>query len=68
MARQENIKASNVQCHDGLLTPYEPPPRPELVLRTAEESVNECVRSCLDLLTRHGLLKTHSASPRKAGP
>lgn len=51
MARSGEIKGFT-----GVDDPYEPPLNPELVLKTAEKSVEECVVACLDLLRSKKIL------------
>jgi adenylylsulfate kinase len=51
MARSGEIKGFT-----GVDDPYEPPMNPELILRTAEMSVEECVLACLDLLVSKKIL------------
>ncbi len=40
----------------GIDDPYEPPGKPDLVLRTAERTIDECVETCLDFLDRAGII------------
>lgn len=40
----------------GIDDPYEPPREPELVLRTAEQDVGQCVERCLGVLRERGLI------------
>jgi len=37
--------------------PYERPPRPELVLKTADMDVGACVEMCMVMLAKAGILK-----------
>ncbi len=45
-------KARNgeIKGFTGVDDPYEPPEQPDLVLKTAERSVAECVQACIDFL------------------
>jgi adenylylsulfate kinase len=52
----KKARAGEIKGFTGVDDPYEPPPRPELVLETTESSVDECVQSCLKLLARHGIV------------
>lgn len=52
----KKARAGEIKGFTGVDDPYEPAQRPELVLKTAEMSVDECVRACLDLLVRYGIL------------
>ena len=49
-------RAGELRGFTGIDDPYEPPLRPELVLRTAEHDVDTCVRQCLELLAELGAL------------
>ncbi len=49
-------RAGQIHGFTGIDDPYEAPPRPDLVLNTAEISVEDCVRDCLGLLTRHHIV------------
>lgn len=51
-------RAGEITGFTGVDDPYEPPVRPELILRTADADVASCVGSCLDLLVRRGVLDT----------
>ena len=52
----KKARAGEIKGFTGVDDPYEPPPRPELGLETAEMSVDGCVQSCLNLLARHGIV------------
>jgi len=43
-------RAGEIKGFTGIDDPYEAPLKPELVLRTASQSVEECVAACMDLL------------------
>jgi adenylylsulfate kinase len=59
----KRARAGELLGFTGIDDPYEPPARPELVLKTHELSVEECVRACLVLLADQGLL---SQGPAKS--
>ncbi len=40
----------------GISSPYEPPPKPELILNTGEESLEECVDKVINYLTLNGII------------
>ena len=40
----------------GISSPYEPPPKPELILNTGEESLEECVDIVINYLTLNGII------------
>ena len=42
----------------GISSPYEPPTAPDLHLRPAEQSVDECVAACVDLLRERGVISS----------
>ncbi len=52
----KKARAGELKGFTGIDDPYEAPERPELVLRTADQSVEECVAKCLALLTERGLV------------
>ena len=49
-------RAGQIPEFTGISAPYEPPLRPEIVLRTAESSVEECVARVLTYLESNGYL------------
>jgi len=49
-------RAGELQGFTGVDDPYEAPVSPELVLATAECSVEQCVQGCLELLRARGLV------------
>ncbi len=54
----KKARAGEIKGFTGVDDPYEPPSKPELVLKTAEMSVDECVQACLDLLGSHRIVST----------
>jgi adenylylsulfate kinase len=50
----KKARAGQLQGFTGIDDPYEPPLKPELVLKTATMSVEQSVEACLDLLRRQG--------------
>ncbi len=52
----KKARSGELKGFTGVDDPYEPPRKPELVLKTAESSVSECVQACLDLLMREGVI------------
>jgi len=64
VCEQRDVKGLYAKARAGLLTgftgiddPYEPPRNPEIICRTAEESVEQCVEKILDYLYREGYLR-----------
>lgn len=53
----QKARAGEIPEFTGISAPYETPHRPELVLDTAQQSVEESVAQLLDVLTQRGLLK-----------
>lgn len=53
----KKARAGEIKGFTGIDDPYEAPKNAELVLKPAEHSVEHCVQQCLDLLTKHGILK-----------
>ena len=49
-------QAGKIKGFTGVDAPYEAPLLPELVLKTAETNVEECVRACLDALAGRNLI------------
>ncbi len=49
-------RAGEIKGFTGVDDPYEAPLRPELVLKTAEVAVGECVQSCMDFLAARNLI------------
>ncbi len=52
----KKARAGLIAGFTGIDDPYEPPTRPDLVLRTDTMDVAECIQACLELLGGHGLL------------
>jgi len=52
----KKARAGEIKGFTGVDDPYEAPPKAELVLRPAEQTVEDCVRTCLELLEREGVL------------
>jgi adenylylsulfate kinase len=52
----KKARAGQLKGFTGIDDPYEPPSKPELVLRTAESTIEDCVGKCLALLGQHGLV------------
>ena len=50
-------RAGEIEGFTGVSAPYEPPPSPELVLRTDRDSVDSSVESLLAMLERVGILR-----------
>ncbi len=53
----EKARAGEISEFTGISAPYEEPAKPELVLRTAERSVEECAAEVIGYLDRRGILK-----------
>ena len=54
----KKARAGEIKGFTGVDDPYEPPPKPELVLDTAGMSVAECVQASLDMLAQSNVLRT----------
>lgn len=54
-------RAGEIPEFTGVSDPYEPPPRPDVVLRTAEEGVDACVERLVAALRERGLLPRSGA-------
>ena len=52
----KRARAGEIASFTGVSDPYEPPASPELVLRTAEMTLDEEVRAVLDLLEERGIV------------
>lgn len=50
--------AGKLKEFTGVTAPYEVPGSPALVLKTAEQSVEECADAVIDLLTKQGFLRS----------
>lgn len=53
----KKARAGEIKGFTGVDDPYEPPPKPELVLKTNKKSVAECVQACLDMLAKGGIIQ-----------
>ncbi|MFG0285674.1 MAG: adenylyl-sulfate kinase [Phycisphaerales bacterium JB039] len=51
----KKARAGEIKGFTGIDDPYEAPPKPELVLKTAGKSVGDSVRECLEFLKSRGL-------------
>jgi len=49
-------RAGQIKGFTGVDDPYEPPAKPELVVKTAERSAEECAAAVLELLEQRGLI------------
>ena len=54
----KKARAGEIKGFTGIDDPYEAPLAPELVLKTAERSLRECVEACLGLLRERGLVRS----------
>lgn len=59
-------RAGEIGAFTGVSDPYEPPERPDLVLRTAEESVEASLERLLAALRERGLLPAEGGAPGRA--
>jgi adenylyl-sulfate kinase len=53
----QKAKEGLMKGFTGVDAPYELPPNPAMVLKTAERSVDECVAELISLLERHQVIK-----------
>lgn len=53
----KKARAGEIKGFTGIDDPYEAPESPELVLKTADCSIDECVAQCIDLLEAKGIVK-----------
>ena len=53
-------RRGEIPLFTGISSPYEPPTAPDLHLRPAEQSVDECVAACLDLLRERGIVSNQA--------
>ncbi|MEZ6242486.1 MAG: adenylyl-sulfate kinase [Phycisphaerales bacterium] len=58
----KKARAGQIKGFTGIDDPYEAPEKPELVLKTAEHSVEECVKQCLELLSSKGIVNVAAAA------
>jgi len=54
-------RAGEIPFFTGISSPYEEPTKPELVVNTGENSIEECVDLVINQLIEHGVIKTYSA-------
>jgi adenylylsulfate kinase len=54
----KKARAGELKGFTGIDDPYEPPPRPELVLKPETMDVGACVRACLALLEERGIVSS----------
>jgi len=54
----KKARSGEIKGFTGVDDPYESPPKPELVLKTAESSVEECVQACIDLLVENKIIRS----------
>ncbi|TVQ32389.1 MAG: adenylyl-sulfate kinase [Phycisphaeraceae bacterium] len=52
----KKARAGEIKGFTGIDDPYEAPEKPELVLKTADHSVEECVQQCIDFLAKQGVV------------
>jgi adenylylsulfate kinase len=57
----QKARAGQIPEFTGISAPYEAPEAPELVVRTDQESVDECVARILHFLTKQGYLRVQVA-------
>lgn len=57
----KKARAGEIKDFTGISAPYEAPESPEIVIRTHENSVEECVAQIVKYLEEKGLIKTASA-------
>lgn len=53
----KKARAGEIKGFTGIDDPYEEPENAELVLKTAEQSVDECVQTCVDFLESSGVIR-----------
>jgi len=58
----KKARAGEIKGFTGIDDPYESPEKPELVLRTGDQSVAECVQACVDYLLERSLLPAEAAT------
>lgn len=49
-------RAGEIPNYTGISSPYEPPEQPDLVLKTAEDTLEACVEQVIRLLTQRGMI------------
>jgi adenylylsulfate kinase len=55
----KKAKAGEIPEFTGISAPYEAPEKPELVLKTGEETLEESTRRVLDILAEKGIIHFH---------
>lgn len=53
-------RAGEIPYFTGISSPYEAPNKPELVINTGENSIEECVDQVINQLVEHGVIKTYA--------
>lgn len=53
----KKARAGEIKDFTGISAPYEEPSKPEIVIKTHESSVEECVAQITNWLVEQGLLK-----------
>jgi adenylylsulfate kinase len=56
----QKARLGQIQDFTGLNSPYEPPLQPDLILHTAEQSLESCTQLVLDHLLEKSILRTGS--------
>lgn len=62
----KKARAGKIQFFTGIGSPYEEPDKPELVVNTQENSLEDSVKLVLGLLLRRGIIKPEQAGMSKA--
>ena len=52
----KKARAGEIPEFNGISAPYEAPEKPELHVKTADDSVDECVGAIIDYLKQQGFL------------
>lgn len=60
-------RAGEIANYTGITSPYEPPMRPELVLDTAHQSVDECITALWNLLASFDVVRSYQSRNFEAG-
>ena len=58
----KKARAGEIKGFTGIDDPYEAPKKPELVLKTADLSVEQCVEQCIAMLADAGVIKLAGAA------
>jgi len=53
----KKARAGEIKGFTGIDDPYEEPNNAELILKTADCSLEQCVEQCIDLLVKRGIIK-----------